>query len=72
MKSISLWSGESGCLRAEDGVEMQVVAVAHVLGEIELGVFFLDHVRAVIDRAAHVTAPFWLKRASCHSPLAST
>ena len=61
--------GRQRMLRAQQLIEMQVVAIAHVAREIELRAFFLDDVLASL---AHVTAARSLKRASRHSPRSST
>jgi hypothetical protein len=42
MNSISLWLGDSGCCALRMAVELQVVAIAHVAAEVELGLFVVD------------------------------
>ncbi len=67
---------ERGCWGAEDLVEMQVVAVAHVAAEVELGAGGCRAVavalRIVAGAGHQVTAARWLKRGSRQTALPNT
>ncbi len=63
--------GRERLLRGQDGVELEIVAVAHAAAEVERGVLGA-HDLFGLSRYGHVTACLWLNSGRSHSRCSST